>query len=873
MKRPRLVPVLGRRRANRGAPRRTRRRSVLLLALMALLTLTPLAPASAAVPDPPFSTNPNDACRPADSPAPEAYGSGTDGLIKPPDYPSEKLRKTPAQRLTYYDRYGTAGQSWYAVDMGCSDAMALMGNSVANTVFTLVRAIDRTTISVYQAAASESLLGWLKKTVDGVISGIGKTFNAKYWAWVVILGAMWLAWWGLIHKRASKVAEGTIWMVAAMVALIWLVARPADFTTLGTKVSEATSTAFNAALPQSDTKGTVCVPPPPGEAKVDAGELDATTRNANGLWVALVCKPWLMGEFGTTDPNAPIVKDNADKLLWSQAVDLPETYGGEKVDLAAKAKAYEEVAAKVKEENPGAYPVFQGKQWTSRLAVAFGALFAALVAGLLVLVIAIALIVVKIAFLLLLVAGPIFLGIGIHPGIGRVIAVRWLELLLSMLLKQAALIGVLALLLWAYGLILGETLPWGLQILLIALVTGAAFVYRKPFQHLFAAVGYSAVGSRAKSDEQLDKSIAAVRKSTLDVATAAVPGAAGYQIARWSKRDPAMAPAMGDTVAASDRAGGGTADGNADPTGVIASKTRGAGAGVAGAGSTRGGAPPLKLPSGGGGGATGAGHGSAGGRGTGAAAGTASGAGVASGQGIRSGGGLAGVVRGGGTTAGAAPPPVTAPHKAGGPASGGSGDGGGGGAGSGGSGGTSRPTSWASGRAGSGGSGGSAGSAGSAGSGRSGSERPAGAAGGGAAGAGGGSGGGSGGGASGRSAGSGGERVRAGGGGRRGKTPGGGRDGGSGGRSRDGGRGGQGGRGGSAGGGRSGSDPGAGVPRPRGSSAPARDTGGSGSGPVAGAGGGRDRTPPPLWGRGGQQQEEPSMPFWLRPVDNDGEGE
>ncbi|MCW2917416.1 MAG: hypothetical protein JWN52_5484 [Actinomycetia bacterium] len=582
-----------RRRRLRGS-----RRSLVMLLVMGLFMLSPLSPANAALPDPPGS-NPNGVCSPASSPAPEAYGSGTDGMIKPPDYPSDKLKATQPQQLTYYDRYGTAGQNWYAVDMGCSDAMALMGNSVANTVFTLVRAIDRTTITVYQSAASESLLSWLKKTVDGVITGIGKTFNAKYWSWVVILGAIWMAWWGLIRKRASKATEGAIWMVAAMVALIWLIARPADFTTLGTKVSEATSTAFNAALPQSDTKGTTCIPSPSGQNPQSAPQLDSTARNANGLWVALVCKPWLMGEFGTNDPNSKVVKDNADKLLNSQAIDLSENYGGQKVDLGKKSDNYKAVTKDVKDNYPGAYPVFQGKQWTSRLAVAFGGLFAALVAGLLIMVISLALIVVKIAFLLLLVAGPIFLGIGIHPGIGRVIAVRWMELLLSMLLKQAALIGVLALLLWAYGLILAEGLPWGLQIILISLVTFAAFIYRKPFQHLFAAVGYSAVGSRAKSDEHLQKSITEVRKNTAAVATAGAAGASGYRIARWAKRDAESEPAG---------AGGGTAGGvssgvaGSDPTGVMLGKNRAAASGgtASGGSRSRAGAPPLNLPSKGG---------------------------------------------------------------------------------------------------------------------------------------------------------------------------------------------------------------------------------------------------------------------------------
>ncbi|WP_460368857.1 type IV secretion system protein, partial [Actinocorallia lasiicapitis] len=282
-----------------------------------------------------------------------------------------------------------------------------------------------------------------------------------------------------------------------------------------------------------------------------------------------------MGEFGTTDPEAQVVKDNADKLLYAQAIDLPETYGAAKIDLGAKADAYKAVAKDIKANYPGVYPVFQGKQWTSRLAVAFGGLFAALVAGMLILIISVTLIIVKISFLLLLVAGPIFLGIGIHPGIGRVIAIRWLELLLSMLLKQAALIGVLSMLLWAYGLILGEGLPWGLQIMLIALVTGAAFIYRKPFQHLFAAVGYSAV-NREKSSAELEKSIATVRKNSLTVAQ--TPGTA---LSRLVRRE--GAPALGGV---GEETGGSTGASSAPKAGRAAE----AGSGREGT------APPLNLP-------------------------------------------------------------------------------------------------------------------------------------------------------------------------------------------------------------------------------------------------------------------------------------
>jgi hypothetical protein len=391
------------------------------------------------------------------------------------------------------------------------------------------------------------------------------------------------------------VAEGTIWMVLAMVALVWLIGRPSDFTTLGTKVSNGATAAFNAALPQSNANASACIPGGPGAQQ--AVQNDAVTRNANGLWVTLVCKPWLMGEFGTDDAKSKVVQENGAKLLSAQAVDLTEAYSGAKPNVSKKADDYKAVTKNIKNNYPGVYPLFQGKNWTSRLAVSFGALIAALVAGLLVLVIAVMLMVLKISFLLLLVAGPIFLGIGIHPGIGRVIAVRWFELLLSTLLKQAALIGVLALLLWAYGLVMAESLPWGLQILLISLVTLAAFIYRKPFQHLFAAVGYSTVGSR-KSEEHLEQAVRETRKRSTAVATAAVPGTAGYRFGRWAKRESGPTTTAPSLVMVDDAR---DVDNARDPAGAggasVGSERRGRASQLAAkaAGTPRGSAPPLNL--------------------------------------------------------------------------------------------------------------------------------------------------------------------------------------------------------------------------------------------------------------------------------------
>ena len=136
--------------------------------------------------------------------------------------------------------------------------------------------------------------------------------------------------------------------------------------------------------------------------------------------------------------SRPWSTSTARQLLWAQAIAANETTDGggdhgetERLRLRSRHS--------IKQNEPGVYPLFQGKQWTTRLEIGFAALFAALAAGLLVLLIAITLIVLKLGFLLLLVAGPFFLIVGTHPGFGRVIALRWAEMLIGVLLKTAAI--------------------------------------------------------------------------------------------------------------------------------------------------------------------------------------------------------------------------------------------------------------------------------------------------------------------------------------------------------------------------------------------------------------------------------------------------
>ena len=170
----------------------------------------------------------NNICTPS-LPQPEQATGGINAMVEPP--------AAAAGGKTLYDNYGVAGQFWAAHGLQCSDMTSLIGNNVAGMVFDAAKSMDRVTITVYQSAAGNNILTWLQDAVNRLISALGNAIYFPYLAPVVILGAIWLAWQGLIRKRATRTIEGTLWMVVACVAAIALIGRPAAFTGVGTTVS------------------------------------------------------------------------------------------------------------------------------------------------------------------------------------------------------------------------------------------------------------------------------------------------------------------------------------------------------------------------------------------------------------------------------------------------------------------------------------------------------------------------------------------------------------------------------------------------------------------------------------------------------------
>ncbi|MGH3322439.1 MAG: type IV secretion system protein, partial [Streptosporangiaceae bacterium] len=463
----------------RRRPLGRRARALLFAVFLAALVAIPAIPASAS------PLNPFDGLCSGSTPSPADAGSGVDGLVRPPGH--NPLRTT-------YDNYGTAGLHWYSADLGCGDLFARAGNAVADTLFTFVRALDRVTITTYQAAYSSNVLDDLSNQVAKVIDALSHTLYLPYLTPFVIIGAIWLAWKGLVRGRATASVEATVWMVIAITAALWLINRPHQWMSAGTTVVNSVSQATMRSiigLNQPDRGQCFAGAARAAEARQRGVAVDCA---ANTLWTALAYEPWQAGEFGN---NPGLTARKSMPLLNAQTITRKEMgQGNVSGQVQRKQQKWERIKNDIKNNHADVYPLFQGKRWKERFGIAFGALLAALFCGLLILIASAAVLVFKIAFLLLLMAGPLFLLAGIHPGVGRLMAMHWFETLVGMLIKQILVSVALSFIMLGYMVILAPDapFPWGVQIMLVALLAIAALILWPAFRRIVLMRAVAAEG-------------------------------------------------------------------------------------------------------------------------------------------------------------------------------------------------------------------------------------------------------------------------------------------------------------------------------------------------------------------------------------------
>jgi hypothetical protein len=404
-------------------------------------------------------------------------------LLRGPD-----LRKGEAPTL--YEKYGSAGYDLDS-DLGWRDLGDSVGHIAATVIWGMTRWIADASIKIFQWSYSLDLFGMTGGAIADVTNSLNRILYQPFVLPMVILVGLWLTWNGLIKKRATLAAESSIWVIFALAAAVVFLAQPArivgGLNGMTTGLSRSILSGVAGLDPKTGPADNIHTRGTYGGDPTDA-ELRAV---ADRMWRTYVYAPWTVLEFGTTT-KAPQWGERllaAKTITDEDAAAIKKGTPAEVIDQEKKDE-YAAIREQIKKD-PQAKAYFQGHRPGQRISTAGLALAGVLVSGGLLAGLALATLFAQLALLLLAMLAPIFLLAAIHPGVGRVIATRWGNLLVYTAFKRVAYSVLLSVILVVNGALIdqGSKLGWGVAMTLSVALSGALFFYRKPFLSIVERVG------------------------------------------------------------------------------------------------------------------------------------------------------------------------------------------------------------------------------------------------------------------------------------------------------------------------------------------------------------------------------------------------
>lgn len=506
----------------------------------------------------------------------------------------------------------TNSQYWSNDIAQCSGLSGAIFNGIANYQLSITELGVTFINTIYFVAffGSQIVFDGMYNIVNGVVEDLRTSLFIPFIELFVILGALWMFWQGVIKRKSTEAFQGALWMAGAAIAGAILLSNPSyipnaanlvinsvngavnDTLTGGAQTAgnankvlcevdgglDITSTEDMAIGKNGDTIST--------EEKVTKQTITKSARLTQcSIWYNLVYVPWVVGQFGIspTDSDAgdvlnitgsfssslvngipltlgegqTVAADNRDWALLqlnSQSIndDLKGTVDGKTANPQQYSQTVQAAAAyaQLVEQNNGTWA---GRDGVNRINVASASMVAMVGTGLIVVLFSFEMIALKLAMLLLMLLMPIFLLIGVHPGIGRRIVMRWLEFLANVTIKQILLGILLSIFLLFYAIIMGSGI-WLVQNILIIAVTILGLSYKGKIMNVFAEVDFG--GEKRITDPGKDASDGLKRTMSAVVGAAAGAAAAGMAVSTGGASAAAGAAGAGGAGAAGAGAGG-----------------------------------------------------------------------------------------------------------------------------------------------------------------------------------------------------------------------------------------------------------------------------------------------------------------------------
>ncbi|MFC6061174.1 hypothetical protein [Streptomyces ochraceiscleroticus] len=415
----------------------------------------------------------------------------------------------PAANYTLYELNGMRGLNWSMTFKGKGDAaedngewgsgadecsvMDYVNNGIADSIFNGTKILTRASISIKESASNPSPLAGLYEGRDNVVQTLKKNVLRPAVPVMIVLTGLWV--FGKWRKGDMReVWSGVAWAGLTIVAVMaFLTGGNYDkvVSTADSGIAQANSLLTEAVL--SGISGTMQPP-----CDLPKGVHNRGMRVSScAMYDTLAFRPWALGQFGDAgkdciidDKTGCTAADPGETCDWGKgarcqdlrvrhAVAQSETNKDRGKDL----NKFEDDWTPIRQEVAGGdhgdiFKDWSGQNAGNRVGMAFYSIVAALIVGLMVMVLSVLTLLWHAVTLILVVLLPLVATLGIHPSQQKLLK-GWLETFIHSFVLRAGFGVILTVLLVLYQMILPAQIALGMQLLLLLLVTVAVVMMLK----------------------------------------------------------------------------------------------------------------------------------------------------------------------------------------------------------------------------------------------------------------------------------------------------------------------------------------------------------------------------------------------------------
>lgn len=352
---------------------------------------------------------------------------------------------------------------------GCGDPMATGVSTFGNTFLSATAILVNLVNFTFQFAleGSSSLYEQMKPTILIMAESLKDALYLEFITPVISIGALYLAYMGMVKRKTTEFVSGLIWMVGAAITGWFMIANPLILPSVGNAVVQATTgsvvSAFANVVNSASKTGNLCTvdnTPIPGVLDIYQGQRRTVREFQCNVYVTALLDPWARAQFGETltaeDKNkvgsgsreggirgigtdvVPGGFDNYSVMLGNVAADKPSMallqmeatihYNkGQYWDDDIQKRLYVSIAANQLFVDGNYNKDWRGENYENRGVTSTLALVGAFCLAVPIFVFGLTLLGATLTGLLLILIAPIMLLIGVHPGVGRRISLAWLE--------------------------------------------------------------------------------------------------------------------------------------------------------------------------------------------------------------------------------------------------------------------------------------------------------------------------------------------------------------------------------------------------------------------------------------------------------------